>query len=169
MTGTIGLHHIGISVSDIETSLRFYRDILGLKPLYDVYVKRSPDLEAVVGMANVETRTIMFSAGEQLYLELWQYDQPAGRALRANHCPADHGITHFALQFEDVAAIHQRIVDNGYRAHSKPKDLGMNTATYVRGPDNEIIEILEETETTLPTLEALIDRTRQRMDGRGQI
>lgn len=163
MSRTIGLHHVGISVSNIERSLEFYRDVLGLKPLYDVYVKRSPDLESVVGMDDVETRTIMFRAGTGLYLELWEYDQPRGRPLLDEFCPADHGITHFALLFEDVATVHQRIKASGHRAHSEPKDLGMNTATYVRGPDNEIIEILEETAKTEPTLEALMERTRQRM------
>ena len=43
-----------------------------------------------------------------------------------------------------MGELYQRILDHGLRANTPPTDLRMHLTTYVRGPDDEIIEILED-------------------------
>lgn len=64
----------------------------------------------------------------------------AARRLRS----ADRGVTRFALEIDDVDVLCERIAAAGLHANTKPLDLGSHKTTYVRGPDNEIIEIRED-------------------------
>ena len=140
---SIRVNHTGISVADMERSLAFYEDILGLERVFDSQVDDIPDLNAVVGMEAARGRVVWLVAGDTM-IELWQWDQPAGRDLPRDYRPADRGVTHFALQVDDVDELYRRVVDGGFHANTHPLDLSMHKTTYIRGPDSEIIEILED-------------------------
>lgn len=159
------VHHTGISVSDIERSLTFYRDLLGLEVVFDTDIKRDPELEAVVGMEDVRARVVWLGAGGETTIELWQYDHPAGRPLPSDYRPADRGVTHCAFEVDDVDAVYQRIVEAGYVANTTPQDLVLNKATYVRGPDDEIVEILQD-QATDEQLRTITEATVQRRERR---
>jgi catechol 2,3-dioxygenase-like lactoylglutathione lyase family enzyme len=75
---------------------------------------------------------------------LWCYENPRGRPLPDDYKPADRGVTHIALEVDDVDAMHARVVNAGFRAKSAPVDLGIHKTCYVHGPDGEIIELLED-------------------------
>lgn len=140
---SVRINHTGISVSDMERSLEFYECILGLERVFDSDVDDIPDLNAVVGMEKARGRVTWLVAGDTM-IELWQWNQPSGRDLPDDYCPADRGVTHFALQVDDVDELYRRVVDGGFHANTRPLDLGMHKTTYIRGPDGEIIEILED-------------------------
>ena len=140
------VNHTGISVSDMERSLAFYRDLLELEVIFDSDVPENKALSSVVGMPGAQGRVVWLRAGDTM-IELWQWDQPAGRDLPADYKPADRGVTHYALQTDDVDGLYQRVIDAGFVANTSPKDLGLHKTTYIRGPDNEIIEILEDRAT----------------------
>ncbi len=53
-----GVEFIGIGVTDIDKSLNFYRDILGLEVLFD-YSGVLPGMDLVLGEAGVSTRIVM--------------------------------------------------------------------------------------------------------------
>ena len=71
------------------------------------------------------------------------------------HVPADHGISHIALEVPDVHAAHKALTDAGYVATVLPTDLGVHITFYVRGPDGEILEVLEERGSDPATMRAL--------------
>jgi catechol 2,3-dioxygenase-like lactoylglutathione lyase family enzyme len=146
MTCIRRINHTGVSVADMTRSLAFYRDLLGMELIFDSDVDDVPDLNAVVGMAHAAGRVAWLRAGDTM-LELWQWHRPAGRPLPADYRPADKGVTHFALEVDDVDALHRKVVAAGFPANTPPKDLGLHKTTYVRGPDDEIIEILEDRAT----------------------
>lgn len=137
------IHHTAVSVADMERSLAFYVDLLGLDLVFDSDVAPNPSLDAVVGMDDAAGRVCWVTAGDTM-LELWQWDHPRGRPLPDDYRPADRGVTHFALLADDVRELHRRIVEHGLTANTAPTDLRMHLTTYVRGPDGEIIEILED-------------------------
>jgi len=80
-------------------------------------------------------------------IELWQWDYPAGRPLPDDYVPADKGVTHYAFEVDDVDELCRRVTAAGFHANSEPQDLGLHKTTYIKGPDNEIIEILEDRAT----------------------
>lgn len=137
------VNHTGMSVSDMERSLRFYRDTLGLRLVFDMDVAQHAGLDEVVGMAGSVGRVVFLRAGDTI-LELWCYGAPAGRPLAQDHRPADRGFTHVAFEVDDVDATHRQVVAAGYEANSAPVDLGLHKTCYVRGPDGEFVELLED-------------------------
>jgi len=141
------VNHTGISVSDMERSLAFYRDLLGMELIFDSDLDDVEPLNAVVGMDNARGRVCWLRADDKTMIELWQWDHPEGRPLPDDYRPADKGVTHFALEVDDVDELCERIVAAGLHANTRPLDLGLHKTTYVRGPDDEIIEILEDRAT----------------------
>jgi catechol 2,3-dioxygenase-like lactoylglutathione lyase family enzyme len=137
------VNHTGISVSDMDRSLHFYRDTLGLTLVLDLDTSHNDGLATVVGMTDVVGRVVFLRAGDTL-IELWCYAHPAGEPLRAGHVPADKGVTHVAFEVDDVDRAHQAVVEAGYEANSAPVDLGLHKTCYVRGPDGEFVELLED-------------------------
>ena len=154
------VNHTGISVRDMDASLAFYRDLLGLELIFDSDVDDVPPLNAVVGMDEARGRVTWLRAGDTM-IELWQWNHPQGRPLPADYRPADKGVTHYALEVDDVDELYERVVAAGFRANTKPLDLGLHKTTYIRGPDDEIIEILEDRATD-EWLAELTEQTRQR-------
>jgi glyoxylase I family protein len=155
------VNHTGISVRDMARSLAFYRDLLGLELIFDSDVDDVPPLSAVVGMDNARGRVAWLRAGDTM-IELWQWDHPQGRPLPDDYRPADKGVTHYALETDDVDGLYQRIVDAGFHANTEPLDLGLHKTTYVRGPDDEIIEILEDRATDEWLAELTAEAARRR-------
>lgn len=155
------VNHTGISVRDMARSLAFYRDLLGLELIFDSDVDDVPPLSAVVGMDNARGRVAWLRAGDTM-IELWQWDHPEGRPLPDDYRPADKGVTHYALETDDVDGLYQRIVDAGFHANTEPLDLGLHKTTYVRGPDDEIIEILEDRATDEWLAELTAEAARRR-------
>jgi hypothetical protein len=64
--------------------------------------------------------------------------------LPNDYSPSDKGVTHIALEVDDVDGMHMRVVNAGFRAKSAPLDLGIHKTCYIHGPDDEIIELLED-------------------------
>ncbi len=159
------VNHTGISVLDIERSLRFYRDLLGLQLIFDSDVDNVAPLNAVVGMDKARGRVVWLRAGDTM-IELWQWSHPQGRPLPDDYRPADKGVTHFALEVDDVDELYQLIVEAGFHANTQPLDLGLHKTTYIRGPDDEIIEILEDRATD-DWLAKLTAETQERRSSSG--
>lgn len=140
------VNHTGISVSDMDKSLTFYRDLLELEVIFDSDVPENERLSSVVGMANAKGRVVWLRAGDTM-IELWQWDNPVGRPLASDYNPSDKGVTHFALQTDNVDDLYRKVTEAGYHANITPQDLGLHKTTYIKGPDDEIIEILEDRAT----------------------
>ena len=67
------LHHVAISVKDMERSLTFYRDALGLSMFQDEMIS-GPDLDRALMEANAKLRMVVVSdeAGNMIELLGWE-------------------------------------------------------------------------------------------------
>src|SRR3954452_10331572 len=71
-----GLHHVGITVKDLDASIRFYHDVLGLQfsnepsPWFD-----APELGPAVGAPGAALRQVSLILGDST-LELLEYKAP---------------------------------------------------------------------------------------------
>lgn len=156
------VNHVGVSVADMERSLGFYRDLLGLRVVLDIDVAGNADLDAVVGMPGTVGRAVFLEApGGDARVELWSYAAPAGRPVRSDARPSDHGVNHVSFEVEDADEVHARLTGAGYRAYSSPRDLGgFHRTFYVRGPDREFVEFLEERSTPQDVARAVAEKSR---------
>lgn len=89
------IRHFGIVVSDIEKSLRFYRDLLGLKIKVDV-LEEGKFIDTILGIENVRVRTVKMAADDGYLIELlWYKSHP--RKRRKNNDIRNIGASHPAF------------------------------------------------------------------------
>lgn len=110
-------HHIGLTVSDLERSIRFYRDLVGLAVRERDEVKGG-QVELLTGVSGTKVRIADLDFGNGRTLELSQYLAPPGRAINAR--PNDAGYTHVGIEVEDVDLIYRRLAQAGVIFRSEP-------------------------------------------------
>jgi catechol 2,3-dioxygenase-like lactoylglutathione lyase family enzyme len=144
----IGLLHGGISVSDMDASLAFYHEGLGLPVVVDT-IRNAPYLHEALDLPFSELRYVLLgipgAPGNQV--ELLEYR--GLERMPASARPCDPGSGHVCLQVRDAAAAFARMEALGYRARSAGVvdiDSGVNAGgrlAYVADPDGFWVELLE--------------------------
>ncbi len=116
--------HTMVRVTDIEASLDFYCNKLGLKEL-----RRREDEKG--------RYTLVFLAAEG--------DESAQVELTYNWDPEPYtggrNFGHLAYEVDDIYALCQRLMDGGVTINRPPRDGRM---AFVRSPDNISIELLQK-------------------------
>ena len=122
--------HTMVRVSDLEASLRFYRDALGLEVLSKKEVPQG-------------RFTLVFLAAPG--------DSAAQVELTFNWDPETYtggrNFGHIAYAVEDIYAACQRLVDHGVTILRPPRDGRM---AFVRSPDGVSIELLQHGSSLAP-------------------
>jgi catechol 2,3-dioxygenase-like lactoylglutathione lyase family enzyme len=146
-----GVMHTGFTVSDIERSIAFYRDMLGM-----IVVRRqegtAPYLATVTGFsrARLQIAFLKISADDPHVLELLQYvSHPSEPTDRATNRP---GNGHLCLRVDDIHEWYDLLTGRGVPAISEPVLItaGINEgayAVYVRDPDGFTIELYQPAAT----------------------
>ena len=138
------VRHAGIVVSDLERSLAFYRDLLGLRVEVD-QVEHGEFVETILGLPGVRVRTVKLAAKEgPTLLELLEFD---GLSLTAGE-PADLrriGPTHSALTVDDLDRLYRRLHSAGVRFVSPPRTSadGRARVAFCADPDGAMLELVE--------------------------
>ncbi|MFZ1221457.1 MAG: VOC family protein [Chthoniobacterales bacterium] len=138
--------HTGFTVADLERSLAFWRDVLGLELSHRAHQKGEL-AEQITGVAGAEILIAVLKApGHKI--ELLEYRAPADRRRQNDRRPCDLGAVHLALTVDNLDEILDRIAASGWRAAGKPQTLtaGPNAGKrviYVRDPDGTTIEFMQ--------------------------
>ncbi len=128
-----GIHHVALRASDFERSLAFYRDTLGLR------VK--------VTWGDAPTRAAMLDTGRGGILEI--FEQPEAPPAEGNGA-----LLHFALHVASVDTVIAAARAAGLTVTVEPRSITIAATgghqpypvriAFFRGPDGELIELLEE-------------------------
>jgi catechol 2,3-dioxygenase-like lactoylglutathione lyase family enzyme len=161
------LHHTGYTVSDLDRSVGFYRDLLGCEVIAE-QEKQGGYLAAIVGYpdAHVRMAHLRVPGGEHV-LELFQYLSPAGS--RADVQPPNVGASHLCFVVDDLPATYDRLREGGVTSFVSPPvevDTGMNRggfALYLRDPDGITVELFQppqrpQASSAAPTIESASPR-----------
>jgi lactoylglutathione lyase len=137
------IRHTGIVVSDMETSLPFYRDLLGLQPWWD-QIEEGPFVEAVTAVPGARVHTVKLKSPDGVSIELLQYlntPKPVPRLTNSN----DVGCNHVALQVSDLQELYEKAVAAGVCFNTPPVLAGGGKAkvTYCRDPEGVLLELVE--------------------------
>jgi glyoxylase I family protein len=142
----ISADHTGITVSDLERSLAFWRDVLGFEFSHTAHQKGELAQE-ITGIEGAELKLAVLKAPGGHKIELLEYLAPADRTRR-NLRPCDVGSVHVALLVDDLDLVLRRIAASGWKAAGKPQTLtrGPNAGkrvVYVRDGDGVTIELMQ--------------------------
>ena len=139
--------HTGITVSNLERSLAFWRDVLGFELSHRAH--QTGELAAeITGVPDAEISLAVLKAPGGHKIELLQYTAPADRKQHVDLRPCDVGSVHVALTVDDLDAVLEKIAASGWKAGRKPQTLttGPNAGKrvmYVRDPDGTTIEFMQ--------------------------
>jgi len=116
--------HTMVRVTDLDASLRFYRDALGLIELSRKDVPQGRFTLVLLAAPGDETSQVELT---------YNWDpQPY---------PGGRNFGHLAYEVDDVYAACQRLMDHGVTINRPPRDGWM---AFVRSPDNISIELLQK-------------------------
>lgn len=146
---TAKLHHMGVTVSDTDQAIAFYRlvaDVEVTGPL----VKRGPAVDAVTGSVGAEILiTFIAFPGGSTVIELAEYR--GSTEPRIDPVNSRVGSAHPAIVVPNIDAAIARVTAAGWAATAAPQratagPLEGYKYTYVLGPDNLRVELLEAPE-----------------------
>ena len=137
--------HTGITVSNLERSLAFWRDGLGFELSHRAHQKGEL-AEQITGVPGAEILIAVLKApGHKI--ELLEYRAPADRK-QVHSRPCDVGSVHIALTVDNLDSVLETIATSGWKTGGKPQTLtiGPNAGKrviYVRDPDGTTIEFMQ--------------------------
>lgn len=141
-----GFWHVGVVVEDLDRSLRFYRDGIGLEVRSrSVTSAAAPEVWNEPG-AHADVAFLGPSGGPEVLelLALKESGEPAAtpRVSRG-------GTAHLCLEVDDLSGLHDRLTTMGYRSLSDgPVEvpsgvLAGGRAVYMVDPDRFLVELVE--------------------------
>jgi catechol 2,3-dioxygenase-like lactoylglutathione lyase family enzyme len=142
-----GLHHVGITVADLERAIDFYHGVLGLgfvnepSPIFD-----GPELGPAVGVPGAALRQVSLALGDAT-LELLEYQRPPS-PVDAPLAQNALGAQHVAFLVDDIHAKKAELEAKGVEFHSDVNvvDDGVLAGwrwVYFPDPEGNALELVE--------------------------
>jgi diaminopimelate decarboxylase len=138
--GVRGLDHVSVACSDLDRSLAFYRDLLGL-PLRDRGAGSAGAVGEILGTGDAQVEWADLALPDGRVLEL----------LRLPGGPPSAGSGHFALGVAEAESVHRRLRDAGVPLRSEPVTIDDDgdwkgaRCFYAEDPDGTVVELIERT------------------------
>lgn len=146
------VNHVGISVTDMEKSIAFYRDGLGLILFLDQMVS-GPDVDLHCNVKGGKFRMVLLVDAAGNAVELWGWETPKPRVRPPEHDRFNSvGIIEVGLLVDDLEAAEKRLNEKGYHfrdplwVFGKGKDWfggAYAKIRYVLDPDGVQVEVIQ--------------------------
>jgi catechol 2,3-dioxygenase-like lactoylglutathione lyase family enzyme len=141
----VGIHHTSRSVADLDRSLGFYRDLLGMEVLLDTEMEGEM-LEREVALDGARLRLVELASGGESMLELLEYHEPKPGRWSGDLRPCDAGAHHFALTVEDIQSTYEELLAAGVEFTCPPQEVDAgyfagHRTVYAFDPDHLIVEL----------------------------
>ncbi len=147
------VHHVALSVPDLERARHFYVDLLGASVISEAaWEPGNAWIDTIVGLPGSAARSFIARLCN-VQVEVFEYSSPRAPSVETDRPVNHYGYTHIGFQVDDVQATYERMIEAGLRFHAPP-DLSTITvdaqgcksgfaATYGRDYFGNVFEILE--------------------------
>jgi predicted enzyme related to lactoylglutathione lyase len=136
---TVGVYnHTGQVVTDLERSKRFYQEVFGFAPWYEI----TPADEMTAKLNCLEPPlgiTASYLVLDGFVLELMAYSVQGALAPYRPRTMNEPGLTHLSISVDDVQATAKKAVEYGGEV-IEASDIGV--ALFIRDPDGQLLELL---------------------------
>ena len=145
-----GLHHFNLIVADKEKTKAFYNGLLGLEIALETEIV-DDEFSRGVGLPETKVLAVFFKLPANTGLiEAFQYVHPTGRPIPNGAKANDGGWQHLCFQVDDIDKTTADLKAKGITVLSTPVTISRQHPffsgvrfCYFRGPDREILEILQ--------------------------
>lgn len=140
--------HIGLTVSDIDKSVAFYKDILKLDYVGEMKMQ-GEETDRLFNDKNLEVRVAYLKAKEGMtQIELIQFVNKEIREDKADLFKTS--ISEICFEVDDIDMWYDYLTEHGVECLSKPQafdsreyGFGISKAIYFKDPDGIILELME--------------------------
>lgn len=122
----VNLHHAHLFASNMEESIKFYKDMFGAEVLFDLKMAGA--------------RNVMISIGSSKINFYDQSPKDKGRGL----------VHHLGIETDNLEALIAHMKENGFEFINKIKNLGVWKYIMAEGPDGVLLELFEVVKEKLP-------------------
>jgi len=142
-------NHTGFVVRDIDESIAFYTEVLGLG-VKSRGEASGESIDRIVGIKDAQIKAALVDLNNGHVLELVQYIYPPGSDAHSNM--NDLGASHLAFTIEDTERLYETLTQKGMPSINPPEEHRQQDGRVVRkvffgkDPDGnwlEFIEVLE--------------------------
>jgi catechol 2,3-dioxygenase-like lactoylglutathione lyase family enzyme len=156
---TTGIHHTGITVSDLDRTIAFYEGVVGMRLIGRKH-RRGPNLGTALRGDRATARcSAAPNCGEEpgeiliadmalgeARVEFIQYVDPPGGAYHGD--PSFAGSAHIAIVTDDIEAEYRRLERAGVRFHTGVRTVDDPSGLvwkwcYFRDPDDICVELVQ--------------------------
>jgi catechol 2,3-dioxygenase-like lactoylglutathione lyase family enzyme len=138
------IRHTGIIVKDLDSSLTFYRDILGFK-IFKRMDEEGTFIDGILGLNKVLVTTIKMIIPDTEYMIelLYYHSHKSKEQIRAVN---DIGIGHIAITVTNIDFLYKKLLENNMEFISEPitSDDNMARVVFCRAPEGTYIELVQE-------------------------
>lgn len=132
----LGFDHVGITCSNMEKTVAFYRDLLGFREFYRA-------------RNSAGTEVVFLDAGGGM-LELFMPNRPVKTPAAADS-PDQAGFRHISLRVDNLDEMYTRLCDAGVKFRDPPKAPNISPTAkklaFCFDPDGVLVELMECRET----------------------
>ena len=136
--------HVGICVTDVERSIRFYRDLLGFAYRAELRVQGEPS-DTLLRLRGVDLHAVYLER-DGTRIELLHYAAPGAVGDATPRSMNERGLTHLSLRVDRLADTLATLRAAGVRVldetHIDMPDFGA-AAIFVADPDGTLIELVQ--------------------------
>jgi catechol 2,3-dioxygenase-like lactoylglutathione lyase family enzyme len=95
------LHHIGMSVPNLDIGKRFYCDVLGFEEARTVGFGSEASVDAILGLKKASAKVAFLRRGD-LWIEMFEFSSPSPKANDKDVLVCEYGFSHLCLDVTDV-------------------------------------------------------------------
>jgi catechol 2,3-dioxygenase-like lactoylglutathione lyase family enzyme len=129
--------HIGLCVTDLERSRRFYEEVFGFRSAFELRTE-GPETPQLLRLDPPVVLDAVYLSLDGLLLELLAFDQSATPPAHARVLN-ESGLTHISLFVEDLDVVLAAVPKCGGRVR---EDTNIGVAVFVEDPDGQAIEVI---------------------------
>lgn len=142
--------HVGLTVKDIDKSIDFYNNVLGLS-FQGEMIMEGIETDILFGIKDCKVRVAYLNGGRELSsppIELLQFETDDVQTDYV--CLKKTSISEVCFKVDDIDKTYSILKDNGVSFISSPQvfdftsqGFGKSKAVYFRDPDGIILELIE--------------------------
>ena len=140
-----GIQHFSFTVSNLEDTIHFFHDLLGLEvtPIREL---KGEHIEKLIQIPGAWLRIINVTTPFNGNIELIEYLAPKGSKIDLRTCNA--GVAHIAFTVDDIDKMYDELTAKGVKFNHPPLRVesgprkGMGVC-YLKGPDGITLEFME--------------------------
>ena len=127
--------HIGLCVTDLERSRRFYEEVFGFRSAFE-FRTDGPETPKLLRLEAPLALEAVYLWLDGLLLELLAFDRTDRTSQRVMNEP---GLTHLSIFVDDLDATIDAVGRHGGRVRA---DTNIGVAVFVEDPDGQAIEVI---------------------------